>query len=235
MSETHPLTAAEAFAGIGRIKLGETGLAEVLRTIADLAKITVPGADDASVTLVRGTQAGASGHTGELARAMDEAQFEQGHGPGLDAAAGLTTMVLGDTAATGRWPHWSRRAVDAGLRSVVAVGLPVDELAAGVLTCYATAPEAFDPAAVALAQAFAGTAAVTLANANGYDNQAALVQQLRVAMDSRAVVEQAKGIIMADRRCTPGEAFRILTTVSQESNRKVRDVAAALVARTGPA
>jgi len=49
-------------------------------------------------------------------------------------------------------------------------------------------------------------------------------------MDSRAVIEQAKGIIMADRRCTADEAFAILAKVSQDSNRKLRDVAAALVA-----
>jgi AmiR/NasT family two-component response regulator len=56
---------------------------------------------------------------------------------------------------------------------------------------------------------------------------------MRAAMLSRAVIEQAKGIIMGDRRCTAEEAFRVLTEVSQHGNRKVRDVAAALVARAG--
>jgi AmiR/NasT family two-component response regulator len=51
------------------------------------------------------------------------------------------------------------------------------------------------------------------------------------AMESRAVIEQAKGIIMGERRCTADDAFALLTKVSQDSNRKVRDVAAALVAR----
>jgi AmiR/NasT family two-component response regulator len=50
-------------------------------------------------------------------------------------------------------------------------------------------------------------------------------------MESRAVIEQAKGIVMADRRRTADEAFRILTKLSQDTNRKLRDVAAALVAR----
>jgi AmiR/NasT family two-component response regulator len=55
---------------------------------------------------------------------------------------------------------------------------------------------------------------------------------MQAAMESRAVIEQAKGIIMGDRRCTADEAFRILRKLSQDTNRKVRDVAAALVART---
>jgi AmiR/NasT family two-component response regulator len=54
---------------------------------------------------------------------------------------------------------------------------------------------------------------------------------MQAAMDSRAVIEQAKGIVMAERRCTAEEAFGMLVKVSQDSNRKLRDVAAALVAR----
>jgi len=56
-----------------------------------------------------------------------------------------------------------------------------------------------------------------------------LAQQLREAMQSRAVIEQAKGIVMAQQRCTVDEAFERLTKVSQNSNRKLRDVARALV------
>jgi len=48
-------------------------------------------------------------------------------------------------------------------------------------------------------------------------------------MENRAVIEQAKGIIMADRRCTADEAFAILSQLSQDTNRMVRDVAATLV------
>jgi AmiR/NasT family two-component response regulator len=81
-----------------------------------------------------------------------------------------------------------------------------------------------------LAQTFAGYAAVALANAYLYHSTADLARHLRTAMDSRAVIEQAKGIVMAERRCTADEAFDFLTRLSQETNRKVRDVAAALVA-----
>jgi AmiR/NasT family two-component response regulator len=53
---------------------------------------------------------------------------------------------------------------------------------------------------------------------------------MQAAMGNRAVIEQAKGIIMGERRCTPDEAFKILAKLSQDTNRELRDVAAALVA-----
>ncbi|MFI7542087.1 ANTAR domain-containing protein [Actinoplanes sp. NPDC049599] len=232
MAEHHRLPAAEAFARIGRIKFGETGLDDVLQIVADLAKATVPGADEVSVTLVRDTRATTAARTGELALALDEAQYGHGDGPCLDAAAGITTLVTPDTTADRRWPGWARRAADAGVLSALAVGLPVDDGVTGALNIYATAPAAFDRDAVVLAQTFAGYAAVTLANAHVYDLQSVLVRQVQAAMTSRAVIEQAKGILMRDHRCTPDEAFRILTAASRESNRKLRDVAAALVAGT---
>lgn len=235
MSDTQRLDAAEAFARIGRIKLAETDLDGVLQIIADLAKAAVPGADEVSVTLVRGSGPATVASTAALATALDESQYEQGRGPCLDAAAGLTTLACTDMHHESRWPGWAERCLDAGVHSTLAVGLPVQDTVTGAVNIYATAPGAFDTEAVVLAETFAGYASAALANAHVYDLQATLAQQMQAAMASRAVIEQAKGIIMGDRRCGPDEAFRILTEVSRTSNRRVRDVAAALVARAGGA
>jgi GAF domain-containing protein len=129
-----------------------------------------------------------------------------------------------------RWPGWARKAASAGVGSVLAVGLPIMDDVSGALNIYGHRPAAFDSEATMLAQTFAGYAAVALANAYIYHSTADLARHLQTAMHSRAVIEQAKGIVMAERRCTAEEAFAFLTAVSQETNRKVRDVAAALVA-----
>jgi GAF domain-containing protein len=221
----------EAFAQLGRIKLRDTNLDGVLDTIAGLAKRTIPGADEVSVTLVRGKGAHTAAFTGDLALSLDESQYETGRGPCLDACAAAATMSVPDMASETRWPQWAARACEIGVNSSLSIGLPVQDTVTGALNIYATKPDAFDDDAIVVGQTFAGYAAVALANAHLYDTTASLAQQLQAAMDSRAIIEQAKGIVMADRRCTAEEAFSILTKVSQDTNRKLRDVAAALVAR----
>lgn len=231
MTNIEPMDPTEAFTHLGRIKLSDTTLDGVLTTIATLAKRTIPGASEVSVTLVRGTGAHTAAFTGDLARSLDESQYESGHGPCLDASAAAATMSVPDMAGETRWPRWAARACELGVNSSLSIGLPVQDTVTGALNIYATKPHAFDDDAIILGQTFAGYAAVALANAHLYDTTATLAQQMQAAMDSRAVIEQAKGIIMGDRRCTPDEAFTILARVSQDTNRKLRDVAAALVAR----
>ncbi len=231
MTDSEPLDPTDAFAELGRIKLSETDLDGVLHKIAELAKRTIPGTDEVSVTLVRGERASTVAQTGELAVALDEVQYEHGHGPCLDASRSGDSLYLPNMDGETRWPRWTPRAIQAGVNSSLSIGLPIHETVSGALNVYATKPDAYDEDAIILAQTFAGYAAVALANAHLYDVTATLAQHMQAAMESRAVIEQAKGIIMGDRRCTADEAFRILSMLSQDTNRKVRDVAAALVAR----
>jgi GAF domain-containing protein len=231
MTNIEPLEPSAAFAQLGRIKLSDTDLNGVLQTIADLAKRSIPGASEVSVTLVRGKGTHTAAFTGDLALDLDETQYESGHGPCLDASAASATMSVPEITTETRWPQWAARAREIGVNSSLSIGLPVQDTVTGALNIYATKPDAFDDDAIILGQTFAGYAAVALANAHLYDTTASLAQQMQAAMDSRAVIEQAKGIIMADRRCTADQAFSILTKLSQDTNRKLRDVAAALVAR----
>ena len=226
-----PTDPTAVFAELGGIKLGETDLDGVLSRVADLARKTVPGAAEVSVTLVRGRRAQTAASTGALALQADEWQYEAGSGPCLQAAADWATISVPDMADEPRWPRWSSRVADAGAGSSLSIGLPIEEKLAGALNIYGGQARAFDDAAVVLAQTFAGYAAVALANAHLYDSAASLAQHMQAAMETRAVIEQAKGIIMGERRCTADEAFGVLTRVSQDSNRKLRDVAVALVAR----
>jgi GAF domain-containing protein len=226
----HPIDPVAAFAELGRTKLSEVSLDGILGRVATMAKQTLPGAGEVSITLVREQGPYTAAHTGELALRLDERQYEQLQGPCLQAAAEKTTISVPHAAADTRWSGWALKAASAGVGSVLAVGLPIIDDVSGALNIYGHRPAAFDGEAIRLAQTFAGYAAVALANAYLYHSTADLARHLQTAMDSRAVIEQAKGIVMAERRCTADEAFAFLTAVSQETNRKVRDVAAALVA-----
>ncbi|GAA2185689.1 GAF and ANTAR domain-containing protein [Micromonospora lupini] len=221
---------AHALAELSRIRLDEVSLDDMLLRVATLASRSVPGAREVSVTLVRAQLGWTAAFTGDLARELDEWQYEQHRGPCLDASASGDTISLPDMTVEQRWPQWAQRARAAGVGSSLSIGLPIQESVVGALNVYGGPANAFDPPTIAVAEHFAAYAAVALANAHLYESAATLAEQMQEAMRSRAVIEQAKGIIMGERRCTPDEAFALLSKISQDTNRKVRDVAEALVA-----
>jgi GAF domain-containing protein len=227
-----PTGAITAFAELGRIKLGETDLDGVLNQVTELACRALPGASQVSITLLRERGAVTAAHTGETALRLDELQYERGAGPCLEAAGATATVEVPDTAADTRWAGWGPEAARAGMGSVLSLGLPIRDDVSGALNVYGAEVNAFGGEAVAVAESFVRYASVALGNAHLYDATAGLARQMQAAMESRAVIEQAKGVIMGERRCTPDEAFAILNKVSQDSNRKLREVAAALVEST---
>jgi GAF domain-containing protein len=225
-----PPEARTAFADLGHLKLDDGDLAAVLARVADLARRALPGAAGASVTLIEAGRPWTVAFTGQLALDLDESQYEDG--PCLEAAQSARAIAIPDLAAETRWPGLTRRALAAGIRSSLSVALPVQDAVIGTLNVYAARPGAFGADAAELAQTFAGYAAVAIANARLYQTTATLAENLRRAMETRAVIEQAKGILIAQQHCTPEYAFELLTRLSQATHRKLRDCAADLVART---
>jgi GAF domain-containing protein len=220
-----------AFAALARINLAETDLDGVLTHVAELAQRTVPGADDVSVTMVHLSTAETAASTGDRALVLDEWQYREGLGPCLKAAAEKLTVSVPDLASDDRWPDWGAHAVSSGARSSLSVGLPIEDEIDGALNIYSTRRYAFGEDAILLAQTFAGYATVALSNAKRYGSTSDLVRDLQASMTSRAVIEQAKGIIMGRQRCSAEQAFTILTRIAQDRNRDVRDIATAVVAR----
>ncbi len=125
-----------------------------------------------------------------------------------------------------RWPDWARSASSAGAGSML---LALQREASAGLNIYSTDRDAFDETSVELASTFAAYAVVALANMHLYAAQRQVAEHLQIAMQSRAVIEQAEGILIGQRQCSPQEAFDILARRSQNTNRKLRDVVEALV------
>lgn len=215
---------------LGHIRFSETSFDDFVADVANVAVRAVPSADEISITLIgeRGPYTAAS--SGKLAVRLDERQYEQDSGPCLQAAADRTTISVPDANSDARWGEWAPQAAKSGARSVLSVGLDVSEEVSGALNLYGRVPRAFGRDAIGRAQTFAGLAGVALANAHLYFSAVTLAAQLQEAMHSRAVIEQAKGIVMERRRCSSDEAFAYLTKTSQDRNHKVRDVCAAIVA-----
>jgi GAF domain-containing protein len=225
------VTVSQAVMELGTIVLGNEPLPAVLERVVHIAAGALPAVREVSVTLVADDRATTAAFTGISALALDERQYEDERGPCLDAAAAGQRIVVKDTSAEPRWPQFALTAAVFGIKSSLSMPLPVIRDVTGALNFYAAESRAFDTEAVGLAETFATHAAVAVANAHLYDVTAALADQMRQAMTSRAVIEQAKGIVMRDRRCTADEAFDALVELSQESHIKLRDIAEMLVDR----
>jgi hypothetical protein len=221
-----------AYAELARIVLGAQPLGAVLRRIAEIARDLIPRADEVSITMLERDRARTVGFAGDLASALDERQYTSGRGPCLDAAVTGQTIAI-DTAADTLYPEFSRQARRSGIQQTLAVGLPSLQGTTGAVNIYSRTSDPFSDQSLDTASTFAEYAAIALANAALYAGAVQEAAQLKEAMASRAVIEQAKGMIMRDEGCTADEAFDVLRGSSSRSHVKLRDVAQALVAVPG--
>jgi GAF domain-containing protein len=225
--EVGPLVAA-ASGAVHELASGGGSLEHVLSKIASLASAAVDG-DVAGVTWRRGTRSWTTlAVTDVLALELDTAQYEAGRGPCLDAAnLGRHTRV-DDATTDPTWPEFSVAAAARDVRSSVSAPVIARETL-GALNVYGRRSAQFDARSETILDAFAAQAAVAGALAEARVH----AQQLEAAMESRSVIEQAKGIVMAATGCDADTAFASLIQQSQHENRKLRDIAAELVLRQG--
>ena len=219
----------DAFRELALITLADHTLDNVMDKVAGLTKRTVPGASEVSVTVTDGGDSYTVAFTGQLAMALDERQYARGYGPCLACIEGGEPVLIAHMAGEHRWGPWAQDAVKAGARSSLSIPVPVQREVSAALNIYSTGEDAFDEASVELAQTLGAYAGVALANVHLYQALGKAAEQLQHAMQSRAAVEQAKGILMGQRGCTADEAFTILVMLSQDSNRKLREVSQALI------
>jgi GAF domain-containing protein len=224
------MDALAAFEELGRTSLPTSSTQTVLQKVADLSKRVLPGSIEVSVTLLSQDKATTAVYTGTLARDLDESQYGRGYGPCLEAAAGGQLIELADARTEQRWPDYARACVERGSLSSLSVPLPIQQHVSGALNIYAHEARAFGSDEVQqLATRFAAYAGVGVANMQAFEDARGMAAHLQAAMDSRATIEQAKGILMERFKVTSDQAFRMLAQASMTRNRKLRDVADTLV------
>ena len=195
----------------------------MLAEIIAAAVAIVPGVDEGSVSVVTGRRnIGSHAPTGDLPAQVDALQEETQQGPCLDSAYEQLTVRVDNMASETRWPEFARRASQAGAASMLSLQLYVEGDNLGALNLYSRRPHAFDDESEQVGLLFASHAAVAFA---GVRKEAQLAQ----AVVSRDLIGQAKGILMERYKISPERAFLLLTRVSQDSNRKLHDIATELV------
>ena len=213
-----------------RFLVGDDDLSAMHTKIVMIATETIPGCDLASITMLKEGRPTTPAFTGKTALVLDQAQYKAGEGPCLAAIAhrGLEKVT---TATDQRWPAFVAAAADNGVLATLSVPLGNQEVVLGALNLYSETAEHYDEAAQDLACVFADQLGVAVAAVTRYVESYELAQQLQQAMESRAAIEQAKGILMAAQHCSPQQAFDILVRASQNRNRKLRAIAMEIVER----
>jgi GAF domain-containing protein len=216
---------AELFAAL----LSNQDMQTVLQAVVEISRRHIPGSEHCSITLIRGERAQTVASTGQLALDLDEVQYQQGWGPCLDAGRTDQVLLLNDMATETRWPRYTPVALEAGARSSLSVPLPVESYLVGALNVYATQPHAFTDESVRIGVSLAAHITAALSYAESATANRLRVEQLNQALESRGVIEQAKGMIMMQQRCSAEAAFAMLRKLSMDENIKLADLATSLV------
>lgn len=219
---------------LSKLLLKEETLASTLERVAVLAVHLLPGADAASVTV-----ADSAGHpstassTHDLVSTLDAEQYRLDEGPCLSALVERRIVQIDSMDEEPRWQNFCPLALAAGIHSLMAIPLGANGEAAGAINFYSRMPRSFSALDRSLATLFAAQASVAVDNARTFadlkSERDKMAQRLQEALRSRAMIDQAVGVIMEREGLSPEEAFRMLRSASQRINVKVRDIAAEIV------
>ena len=220
--------------GLAGIVAGGRGVVDLLSDVAEFAAQAIPGVDGAGVTLMdtsQGTpQPDTWAATAQFVRDIDAVQYDTLHeGPCITCMQSRRPTVSGSLGSDSRWPRFGGRVARMGVHSALALPLLIEDQVIGTINSYAYERDAFADHAVVLASQFAGPAAVSVYNAQLLAQASDRAERLQRALSSRAVIDQAIGILRSRSGSSAEEAFDRLTRMSQADNVKLRDVAERLV------
>lgn len=215
---------AAAFAQISRELLAQPQEAMTLQRVADLAVEVVPSAEAVGISLRQGSGAVETvASTAPMVVRADELQYALDEGPCLDSIRGAETYVAHDTRTDRRWPRWGPLVAELGFLSVLSAQLVnYDGSPIGAVNLYARTADVYSEEDVDFALVFAHHASGAIEATRERDG-------LRTALHSRHVIGVAQGMLMQRYGLSVDAAFEVLLRRSQESNTKLRDIAALMV------
>ncbi|WP_157555371.1 GAF and ANTAR domain-containing protein [Nocardia crassostreae] len=204
---------------------GELGAG--LRASTVIVSRIVPGQPMASVVVAQGGRLHAAA-TNEAA-VVTRAELRVRSGPGLESMARARPVATPDIAAENRWADYSAVALAHGIRSLHAEPLTAESKPFGALCLYAARPYAFDDSTSPSVRLLAAHLGAILAARLEALRTAEAADQLRRALTTRTVIDQALGGLMARDLCDRAQAFAMLRAESQRRNVKLAVLAAEVV------
>ena len=166
----------------------------------------------------------------EAARLLELFQLQNDQGPCLDCyRSGQPVQAPDLDTAAARWPRFAPAALQAGFAAVQALPMRLREQVIGALNLFRAVPGAFDPADVRVGQALADVATISLLHERSMRHSDALNEQLQTALNSRVVIEQAKGKLAERLGVDMDQAFTLLRDAARNRNLRLSDLAQAFV------
>ncbi|MGD0062150.1 MAG: GAF and ANTAR domain-containing protein [Streptosporangiaceae bacterium] len=227
--ESTPGDMAASIMEMQALLLGTETIEDFLAELAGLAVATVSEGLSCGITLQPNGRPLTVASTDALAAQVDEVQYGLDQGPCLHAMRTGILVSIVDLTSDQRWAGYAALALQHGIRSSLSLPLSSGSVTIGAFNLYSRVAGSFGPAATSRAERFAQNASGALSIAVRLADHVALTDQLRTSLASRAVIDQAIGVLMGQRRITAAEAFAILRTTSQNRNIKLQAFSAQIV------
>jgi GAF domain-containing protein len=219
----------EGLAALSRLATGQLDLRDLLTRVAEFAVAAIPGADGAGLTLLEVGHGDTIVASAPFVAEVDAIQYGIEEGPCITAAREGRTVRSGELSADVQWPRFGPKVAGLGVHSVLSLPLMTPGRVVGAMNVYAHPHNAFNDDAVRIGELFAVPAAIAVQNAQVLAQTKRLAHQLQAALTSRAVIDQALGILMSRAGGTAEQAFDRLREVCRADNLKLRDVAQSVV------
>jgi transcriptional regulator with GAF, ATPase, and Fis domain len=226
---------AKTFVELADNLVADFDLIDFLRLLTDRC-VGLLGVSAAGVLLAdRNGELRVMAASDEQVRLLELFQIQNDEGPCLECFHIGTPVTVADlTTQTGRWPRFVAQARHSGFSSVQALPMRLRDEVVGALNLFRAEPGPFDPAGTMLAQALADVATISLLQQRSTLRSALLNEQLQNALNSRVLIEQAKGKLAERLNIDMEQAFTALRGYARSHNRRLSDVARTFIDGTEP-
>lgn len=224
-----PVALARMLVSAGNSIDDEDELLSVLQRVVTVAHEVVPGADSTGVTIDLGGRTFTAVHTDNLTLRVDSEQYDAGEGPCLHASRTRSIVLVDAVDAVDTWPRFAAAAAEEGIRSFLAAPLFTPEHTLGSLNLYGRNRSAFDDVDAEILDLLTTAVSRAIGDFARFKSERDVAETIQRALEHRAPIEQAKGMLMAIHGIDADEAFDMLRKQSQAQNVRLRTIAADFV------
>jgi GAF domain-containing protein len=170
--------------------------------------------------------------TSDRAQVLELFELQNDEGPCLDCFnSGRAVVNVGLAEAQTRWPRFSTAAAEMGYQSTHAIPLRLRDSVIGAMNLFSAAKVELTEEDVALGQALADIATIGLLQERAVRQSGLIAEQLQTALNSRIMIEQAKGVLLASAGIDVDQAFQLMRDYSRRNNEPVKVVARKVIDR----